>query len=78
MNNITLISTEGDKYVFDLDSVIIKDGKLYDLLPDELEKYNNGTYFKKFLNSEFETEFDLDLYVYNAPYYLSEYEVIVD
>lgn len=78
MNNIILISDEGYRLTFDLNSVIIKDGKLYELLPDELEKYNNGSYFKQFLNNEFETEFDLDLYINTAPYYLSEYEVIVD
>ena len=78
MNNIILINDNKEKYVFELNSVIIKDGKLYELTPDEIEKYNNGTYFKEFLNDEFQAEFDLDLYVHDSPYYLSEYKVIID
>ena len=68
------------EYHFETDSsnIIILNGYLYELTDDEVVKFYSGEYMKEHLKSvengcSISDEFDLGLYIVNAPYYLENY-----
>lgn len=78
---VKLISKEDRecKYHFENDekNIVILNGLLYELTDDESKKFHSGDYMKEYLKDCKEGyqlgEFDLGLYVNNAPYCLEDY-----
>ena len=74
------LSNENSEYIFNSNNVIIIGNKLYELLEEEKKDLFNGKIFKKYLDDYekgFIWDFDLGLYIHNAPFYLEEYDMEV-
>lgn len=68
------------KYHFEIDekNIVILNGNLYELTDDEVKKFYSGEYMRNHLKDvenkcSISDEFDLGLYVTNAPYSLEDY-----
>lgn len=78
---IELISKEDGerKYYFEANdkNIVILNGLLYELTNDESKKFYSGDYMREHLKDIEEgsvsDEFDLGLYISNAPFYLEHY-----
>ena len=72
------LSNEYNEYLFNSEDVIIIDEKLYELTETEQKDFENGKIFTNFLNDLMDgcqIYFDLDVYISNPSYELSEYEI---
>lgn len=75
-DNVHKFSFEADKK-----NIVILNGLLYELTNDEYRKFCNGDYAKQHLNGVKEgyisSEFDLGLYVHDAPFNLDYYYLTI-